>query len=57
MSEENVAAHNEAATGSVVHRSESRRWIMLRRLAWVVILAAVAVAGCMSASGAVRGTP
>ncbi len=30
---------------------------MLRRLAWMVILAAVAVAGCMSASGAVRGTP
>jgi hypothetical protein len=35
---------------------ESRRWKMLKRLAWIVILAAAASSGCMSASGAVRGT-
>ncbi len=28
---------------------------MLKRLAWIVILAAAASGGCMSASGAVRG--
>ena len=30
---------------------------MLKRLAWIIILGAVAVAGCMTASGAIRGTP
>jgi hypothetical protein len=30
---------------------------MLKRLAWFVILAAVAAAGCMTASGAIRGNP
>jgi hypothetical protein len=33
---------------------DPRRWKMLKRLAWIVILAAAA-AGCLSASGAVRG--
>ena len=28
---------------------------MLKRLAWVVLIAAAAAGGCMSASGAVRG--
>ncbi len=28
---------------------------MLKRLAWIVLLAAAAAGGCMSASGAVRG--
>ena len=28
---------------------------MYKRLAWIVLVAAVAVAGCLSGSGAIRG--
>jgi hypothetical protein len=35
---------------------ESRRWRMLKRLAWIVLVAAAAAgAGCLTGSGAVRG--
>jgi hypothetical protein len=35
---------------------ETRRWKMLKRLGWILILAAAAAGGCMSASGAIRSS-
>jgi hypothetical protein len=46
-----------AAVRKTARQIETRRWEMYKRLAWIVLAAAAAVVGCMSASGAIRGTP